>query len=122
MVMLAIATLTVYSMEVVLNSGNRFQVLFTVVLTIVANTIVLDGNLPKLPYTTWVDSFLFRITLYVYVIIVETGIAAALGNGWALGDPPTGYNSTKPYDSNVADYVSARPGVGNTHRGLACKG
>jgi hypothetical protein len=105
MVMLAISTLTVYSMEVVFNSGNRFQVLFTIVLTIVANKIVIDGNLPKLPYTTWVDGFLFRITLFVYFIIVETGVAAALGNGWALGDPPANYNSTKPYDTTIADYV-----------------
>ena len=81
MIMLAISTLTVFSMEITFNIGNRFQVLFTIVLTFVANQIVIDGNLPKLPYTTWVDRFLFRLTLFIYFIIVETGAIIPMSAG-----------------------------------------
>ena len=69
---LCAASMVAFSMEITQNQGNRFGMLFTIVLTIVANTIVLDANLPKLPYLTWVDTLLLEFTLFVYWVIGET--------------------------------------------------
>jgi len=59
MMLLSCSSMVVYSMEITINQGNRFSALFTIVLTIVANTIVLDGNLPKVFLWTVFHPFIY---------------------------------------------------------------
>jgi len=102
MMMLSCSSMVVYCMEITANQGNRFSALFTIVLTIVANTIILDGNLPKLPYETWVDSLLLQLTLFVYWIIAESGAVVAIAYGTQGG----GNVAAADYYDNVAWWIS----------------
>jgi hypothetical protein len=70
--LLSASSLCVFSLDIDTDRGNRFAVLFTVVLTIVANQFVTQGRLPYLAYVTWLDVCMLCLQLFVYAIIVET--------------------------------------------------
>jgi hypothetical protein len=70
--MLSASSLCVFALDIDENRGDRFSVLFTVVLTIVANQFVTQGRLPYLAYFTWLDGVMLGLQVFVYGIIVET--------------------------------------------------
>jgi hypothetical protein len=71
---LSASSLSVFSLDPDSQKGDRFGVLFTVVLTIVANQFVTQDRLPYLAYFTWLDASLLGLQLFVYAVIVETAI------------------------------------------------
>ena len=75
-VLLALTSLSVFTLDVGVsgNIGNRLQVLFTIVLAIIANQFVSQGRLPYLAYFTWIDYCLLACQLFVYFNVVESAI------------------------------------------------
>jgi len=69
--LLAMACLCSFSLNIDQGPSNRFSVVFTVILTLVANQIVTKERLPILPYNTFIDYFLLSMTLTCYAIGVE---------------------------------------------------
>lgn len=76
--MLSMSSLSVFSMDVVEAPGDRFSVLFTLLLTIIANQFVTQGRLPYLAYFTWLDACMFGLQLFVYAVIVETATVTSI--------------------------------------------
>jgi len=70
--LLSFSSLCVFALDITDQRGDRFSVLFTVVLTIVANQFVSQGRLPYLAYFTWLDAVMLALQLFVYTVIVET--------------------------------------------------
>ncbi|KAH9261916.1 hypothetical protein BASA81_000572 [Batrachochytrium salamandrivorans] len=81
--MLAASSLCIFALE---EAGDRFGVLFTIILTIVANQFTTQDRLPNLSYYTWMDSFLMSLQVFVYVLVVWTAILHRVA---ALAELPT---------------------------------
>ena len=71
---LSLSSLCVFSLDIEGDRGDRFGVLFTVILTIIANQFVTQGRLPYLAYFTWLDLVLLMLQFFVYAVVVETAL------------------------------------------------
>ena len=76
--LLSLASLSCFSLEIEANQANRLGVLFTIILTIIANQFVSQGRLPYLAYFTWMDACLLALQFYVYAVVIETCIVIDL--------------------------------------------
>ena len=57
---------------------NRLGVAVTTVLTLIAYHIAMSGRMPKIPYYTDMDKFLFSSTLLVFVALIEVVLSSHL--------------------------------------------
>jgi hypothetical protein len=78
--LLCASSLSVFSMEIVDNIGNRLSILFTIVLAIIANSIATQDRLPRVDYFTWADYCLNSLMMYVYLVVIETSICEKLAD------------------------------------------
>ena len=58
--------------------ANRLSVSVTTVLTLIAYHIAMSGHMPKIPYLTNLDKFLFSSTLLVFIALVEVVVTSHL--------------------------------------------
>jgi hypothetical protein len=72
--MLSFSSLSVFALDIFDKRGDRFNVLFTLLLTIIANQFVTQGRLPYLAYYTWLDLVLFMLQVFVYLVVFETAL------------------------------------------------
>jgi hypothetical protein len=79
-ILLSAACFSIFSLDVVENNNDRFGILFTVILTLVANQFIVGGRLPHLNYLTWVDWVLLSMQLFVYALILQNSICEHLAN------------------------------------------
>jgi len=70
--MLSASSLSIFSLTPDEQRGDRLSILFTIILTIVANQFVTQGRLPYLAYFTWLDAVMLGLQLFVYAIVIET--------------------------------------------------
>ena len=59
-------------------AANRLGVAVTTVLTLIAYHIALSAHMPKIPYMTNMDKFLFSSTLLVFIALIEVVISSRL--------------------------------------------
>lgn len=84
--LLSIASLSVFALPIDTNRGDRFSVLFTLILTIIANMFVTQSRLPYLAYFTWLDGVLLSFQIFVYAIVVETALITPIAESLKM-DP-----------------------------------
>lgn len=72
--MLSCMSLSVFALDVESSQGDRFSILFTLILTIIANQLVTSARLPNLAYFTWLDFVMLSLQFIVYGIVVETAM------------------------------------------------
>ena len=98
-VLLALTSLSVFTLDVGVsgNIGNRLQVLFTIVLAIIANQFVSQGRLPYLAYFTWIDCCLVACQLFVYFNVIESAIVLQIAEDHSYWTPE--------YIDNIAFWV-----------------
>ncbi|HVC43263.1 MAG TPA: hypothetical protein VND20_00480 [Candidatus Binataceae bacterium] len=51
--------------------GNQLQIAVTTVLTVIAFGFAIAGNLPRVPYLTYIDAFFLCCYIFVFLAIVE---------------------------------------------------
>jgi len=66
------------------NVGNRLTILFTIVLAVIANSIAMQGRLPRVDYFTWADWTLAILQYFLYAVIIETAACEAAASVWEI--------------------------------------
>ncbi len=74
--LLALACLCCYSLDITGGPGDRFSVVFTVILTLIANQITSKDRLPILPYLTFIDWYLLLMQMTCYIVGVEAAFVS----------------------------------------------
>ena len=62
------------------DAGSQLGVAVTAMLTLIAYRFAIDGDVPKLPYLTRLDSFVLMSTVLVFLSIIEVLITSKLAN------------------------------------------
>lgn len=104
--LLSLSAISVFSLDIMEIRGERFGVLFTVILTIIANQFVTQGRLPYLAYFTWLDMVMTLFQLFVYLVVLETAIVQSIGEA-VYGQGPAEADGTGPVSDFIryCDYV-----------------
>ena len=62
------------------NSNSQISVAVTSMLTLIAYRFAVDSQLPRLPYMTRLDAFIFASTLLVFFSLIEVLVTTILDN------------------------------------------
>jgi len=95
--MLAIATLSTFSMEVQTNHSERVGFLITCILAFVAFQFIVSSSLPMTPYLTLLDKYTLSSFLYLTVLLCTISILARTDMDYDM----------RHYVDNVLFFVSA---------------
>lgn len=83
--LLAFSCLTAFSMDVETKIGDRFSIVFTLILTIVANQLITKERLPNVPYLTVIDYYLYSMQGMCYLVAIETATMKSLSQITGIG-------------------------------------
>jgi hypothetical protein len=79
LVLIVLMSWTVFWIDPV-NSNSQISVAVTSMLTLIAYRFAVDSQLPRLPYMTRLDTFIFTSTLLVFFSLIEVLITTILEN------------------------------------------
>ena len=60
------------------NSGTQIGVATTSILTLIAYRFAIDTHVPKVPYSTRLDDFIFTSTLIVFIALLQVVVTSML--------------------------------------------
>jgi hypothetical protein len=63
------------------NSGTQIGVAATSMLTLIVYRFAIDTHVPKVPYTTRMDDFIFMSTLIVFIALLQVVVTSMLAQG-----------------------------------------
>jgi len=88
---LSLSSLSVFGLGLDDSYGERLEVLFVVILAIIANLFLIKERLPHLPFLTVLDRYMYALQGFVYAIVVETTVLPVVVCGFPLSsrDPVT---------------------------------
>jgi hypothetical protein len=71
-IMLSVSSLSIFRLDVSTDSGNRYQITYMILLTIVATNYITKDKLPATFYLTAVDYLLLALQFGVYLTLLST--------------------------------------------------